>query len=366
VSARSLRIVELSEAFGGGVFTSLTRLSSGLAARGHEVHLVYSRRDQTPHDVASHVRPGVHLHEIGLARAVNPLADVRGLLTLRKVVAEIDPQILHLHSSKAGVLGRIVARLDGRHARTFYSPRGLSFLQEDHSRGARRLYRIIERASACLGGTIVACSQSEREIIERMIMPSRAVALVENAVDVEAVPAWRARGDGKVNVGIVGRITYARNSDLFAEMSRRLGSAGVCFTWIGGGDEPGRAALERAGVVVTGWVGRDEALHAMRDLDIYLHPSRWEGMPVALIEAQVCGLPAVATDVVGNRDVVAHGETGFLCRSADEMASSLARLVHDPALRLRLGARARERALPRFNLDRLVDELETLYMRAAG
>jgi glycosyltransferase involved in cell wall biosynthesis len=89
-------------------------------------------------------------------------------------------------------------------------------------------------------------------------------------------------------------------------------------------------------------------------------------MPEALIEAQVCGLPAVATDVVGNRDVVAHGETGFLCRSADEMASSLARLVHDPALRLRLGARARERALPRFNLDRLVDVLETLYMRAAG
>jgi glycosyltransferase involved in cell wall biosynthesis len=104
----------------------------------------------------------------------------------------------------------------------------------------------------------------------------------------------------------------------------------------------------------------------MRDLDIYLHPSRWEGMPVALIEARVCGLPAVATDVVGNRDVVVHGETGFLCRSTDEMAEALARLVHEPALRRRLGANARERALPRFNLDRLVDELEALYQRAAA
>jgi glycosyltransferase involved in cell wall biosynthesis len=109
---------------------------------------------------------------------------------------------------------------------------------------------------------------------------------------------------------------------------------------------------------------RREALEAMRELDIYLHPSRWEGMPVALIEAQVCGLPAVATDVVGNRDVIVEGESGFLCSSPEEMLTSLERLVREPDLRLNMGARARALALPRFNLDRLVDELEALYFDA--
>jgi len=74
--------------------------------------------------------------------------------------------------------------------------------------------------------------------------------------------------------------------------------------WIGGGDDANEAALKSAGVTITGWMPRANALEAMRGLDIYLHPSRWEGMPVALIEAQLCGLPAVASDVVGNRDVI--------------------------------------------------------------
>jgi glycosyltransferase involved in cell wall biosynthesis len=361
MTPKPLRILQLTEAFGGGVFTSLTRLSSGLARRGHEVHLAYSRRAETPADVASHVVPAVQLHEIRLSRSVDLIADLRGWLALRRLIGSIDPDILHLHSSKAGVLGRLVARLSGRHASTFYSPRGLSFLQEDHSERARRLYAVIERASARLGGTIVACSASERDLIEGTIT-SRRVALVENAVDVEAVLPRRSRQDRNVNVGIVGRITYARNADLFAELSRRFGGPEVRFLWIGGGDESAKGMLTRAGVNVTGWMARADALAAMRDLDIYLHPSRWEGMPVALIEAQVCGLPAVATDVVGNRDVVVDGQTGFLCRSPDEMATALERLVREPQLREQMGARARALALPRFNLDRLVGDMEALYM----
>lgn len=365
MTSRPLRILQVSEAFGGGVFTSLTRLSSGLAELGHEVHLAYSRRPQTPADVAQHVAPTVRLHEISLARNVNPAADVRGLLTLRRLVSTIDPDVLHLHSSKAGVLGRVVARLAGRERATFYSPRGLSFLQEDHSPNARRMYRAIEWMSARMGGTIVACSMSERELIEQHIRPRR-LAMIENAVDVESVLPRLPRNDGHIDIGIVGRITYARNADLFADMARRFASTEVRFHWIGGGDGESRAVLTTAGVDVTGWMARADALAAMRGLDIYLHPSRWEGMPVALIEAQLCGLPAIATDVVGNRDVVIAGKTGFLCRSADDMASRLQSLIRDRDLRERMGLEARELAMPRFNLARMVVQTDSLYRQSLG
>ena len=117
---------------------------------------------------------------------------------------------------------------------------------------------------------------------------------------------------------------------------------------------------------VTGWMARADALAAMRGLDIYLHPSRWEGMPVALIEAQLCGLPAIATDVVGNRDVVIAGKTGFLCRSAEDMAARLQSLIRDRDLRERMGLEARELAMPRFNLARMVVQTDSLYRQSLG
>jgi glycosyltransferase involved in cell wall biosynthesis len=307
----------------------------------------------------------VALHELRLARSIDPIADLRGLVAVHRLIAGIGPDIVHLHSSKAGVLGRVVARLMGRAGTTFYSPRGLSFLQQDQSRVARGLYRMIERAGTLLGGTIVACSASEREIIAREMRPAR-LALVENAVDVETIPLRHSNAGDALVVGIAGRVTYARNARLFANMAQRFGASGVRFVWVGGGAAPETMELERSGVTVTGWMSRHDALAALSTFDIYLHPSRWEGMPIALIEAQVCGLPAVATDVVGNRDVIVDGETGFLCVDADSMANALGRLIGDAALRERMGARARELALPRFNLDRLVGELEMLYRHAVA
>jgi glycosyltransferase involved in cell wall biosynthesis len=361
---RSLRVLELTEAFTGGVFTSLTRLASGLAARGHEVHLAYSRRGETHQDIAAYLHPAVRTHELSLVRSIDPRADLKGFLAVRRLIRELEPDVLHFHSSKAGVLGRIAAFTTGDAARVFYSPRGLAFLQEDASPRARALFRRIEWACARLGGTVVACSASEEALVREHLRP-RGLALIENAVDIESVAPRVDRDDGLVRIGIVGRITYARNPPLFAELARRHASSTTRFLWVGGGEERDARMLRDAGVEVSGWQSRPDALAMMSRLDIYLHPSRWEGMPVALIEAQIAGLPAVATDVVGNRDVIREGETGFLRRDASGLSEALGRLIADPALRLRLGARARELATKRFALDRMIDEYERLYATAA-
>lgn len=360
-----MRILHLVEAFGGGVFTMLTRLCNGQAARGHEVHLAFARREETPEDVAAHLDPSVDLHELALVRPIRWREDLAGLVTIRALLRTLHPDVLHLHSSKAGVLGRIAAATSPGRFATFYTPHGLSFLQEDYSPRARALFRRIEWCMARLGGTVVACSASEQAIVRQRITPRR-VALVENAVDVDAIPPWQRRDDGAVRIGIAGRITYARNSELFGRLAREHSAANVRFRWIGGGDDADRKRLQACGVEVTGWMSQREALREMSTLDIYLHPSRWEGMPVALIEAQVAGLPAVATDVVGNRDVVVDGETGFVVRDEDAMSQALGRLISDGGLRRRLGERARALALQRFNLARMVDGHLRLYAAAAG
>ncbi len=355
-----MRILHISEAFGGGVFTSMTRLTSGLARRGHDVHLAFARRPESPADVAAFVHPGVTLHEVGLVRAIAPRADLAGALALARLIRSVRPDLVHLHSSKAGVLGRVAARLTGYASRTLYSPRGLAFLQENYSPRARRFFELVEWSAARLGGTVVACSGSEEALVREHIRPRR-VALVENAVDVEGVPVHVPSSDGIVRVGAIGRVAFQNNPELVAAVARRLAQPGVRFHWIGGGEPEGVAALEAAGVEVTGWLRRPDALAALSRMDVCLHATRWEGMPVALIEAQVAGLPAVTTDVVGNRDVVRHGETGFVASTPEGVADALSRLIADPSLRARLGRRAREVALVRFSLERLLDDYERLY-----
>lgn len=359
----ALRILQISETNVGGTFTSVTRLSNGLASRGHEVHLAVSCLRDTSIDVRSYLSPAVVLHELQLVRQINPRRDFAGFLAIRRLIRELTPDIVHLHSSKAGVLGRAAAWSTGDAARMFYSPRGLAFLQEDSSPRARNLFRMIEWAFSKLGGTVVACSASEEALVRDHIRPRR-IALVENAVDTAFVPRHQERTDGLVRVGIAGRITHARNPTLFAELARRHAGPQTRFVWVGGGEEDDARRLAAAGVEVTGWKTRADALVEMSRLDVYLHPSLWEGMPIALIEAQTAGLPAVATDIIGNRDVIREGETGFLRADVAGLDEALGRLIADRGLRERMGASARARALARFDVGRMVDEYERLYASA--
>ncbi len=358
-----MKVLQVCESFGGGNYSSVTQICNGLAGRGHEVHLGFSRRAETPADFAAQLHPAVVLHELHMTRSINPATDLRSLFELQALLRRVDPQVIHLHSSKAGFLGRAAGFLGGRNRTTFYSPRGLSFLQQDSSANKRGLFRWLEWGAARLGGTLVACSQGELEQIRAHIAP-RSSLLIENAVPVAMVPPRQPRGDGKVRIGTAGRISAARNPALFAALAARLAGTQVEFIWIGGGEEADRSRLEQAGVMVTGWLTRPQALARVSELDLYIQTSLWEGMPIAVIEAQVAGIPAVVTDVLGNRDVVSDGQTGYVCRGETAMATRLVELVADPTRRESLGRRARELALVRFDVERLLDELTAAYTAA--
>lgn len=160
-----------------------------------------------------------------------------------------------------------------------------------------------------MGGTIVACSPGELREIETK-MHARKTRMIENGANVMEIPPRATKDPAKVLIGMSGRASYQKNHEAFAKLATDLRGPSVKFLWIGGnhnevpGDTPDDA------VACSGWVTRQRALELTSQLDVYVQTSRWEGMPIALIEAQVAGIPAVVTDVVGNRDVVVHGVTG--------------------------------------------------------
>lgn len=353
-------ILHVVEAFGGGVFASVTQACNGLAMLGYEVHLAYSSRPETPQPVSAYLDPRVTLHPVPMTRNIAPLCDLRALLHLTNLFRKLRPDVIHLHSSKAGFLGRVAAWFVGYEDKVFYSPRGLSFLQQNESGLQRELYRLLEQLGLRFGGTVVTCSRSEFEEVGAHLRSGR-IALVENAVDTAIVVPKSTEGGPRCRVGTAGRIAPQKNPEMFLRVIADIAEPNAEFIWIGGGDSSSTMALQQAGVEVTGWLTRERALSELATLDVYVQTSLWEGMPIVVIEAMVAGIPAVVTDVVGNRDVVDHGQTGFIARDQEEMGQYLRQLVMDPSLRRTMGQEARRRALRRFGLERMLAELVALY-----
>lgn len=352
----------------------IKELCNGQVNAGLTVGIAFALREEAPADFRSQLDPRIQLYELNEGRTtgrggqvqIEPLQDFRMLLRVVRIVFAFRPDIIHAHSSKAGLAGRLaglVYRGSGARVGVVYSPHGFAFLREDVSEARRWLFLLLERIGYRFGGVIVGCSAGEAAIARERIGKSR-VAVVENAVNLSEVPLKASKPDrSPIVVVTTGRISPQKNPELFATVARSLSDQPIMFRWIGGGATTDEVKLRQLpGVVVTGWLPRSAALQELTKADIYLQTSRWEGMSVSLIEGMVCGLPAVVTDVVGNRDVVCHGESGFIGRSEQDLVQFLLHLAADDTLRARMGARAREIAIERFALPRLLEQWRRVYM----
>lgn len=347
VTHQNPRIVHVTECLASGTLNFLMQATRELAETGVRQVLLYSRRPDTPADVRALFDPRIVLIELPpLGHAA--LAYARALRKAVLAQCEIDDDIVvHLHSSKAGFLGRVALMGLRRPPKIYYSPHGLSFLNRRYvlpSIGFKALEWLAARA---VPATPVGCSRGEAALLGR-ISPEPARVL-ENAVDDSFFHVLRREG-GVPLVVTMGRVCYQKAPERFAEMAVRFQIADVParFVWIGNGDPAGEARLRAAGVQVTGWVDRAEIQRLLGEASLYVQTSRWEGMPLSVLQALAAGVPCVVTDVVGNRDAVRQGITGFVAKDADELLIGTRRLLQDQSLRDRFSRAARMDALERF------------------
>lgn len=362
-----MRILHITESLGGGVAHSLSQLAKAQSADGHTVIVVHSIRPDTPVDLLPGLYPApIDRRVLPMVTAINPVADVKALWQIYRLMRTEKPDVIHLHSSKAGVLGRLAALLLGKRDQVFYSPRGFAFLREDVSPQKQKLFLRLERFASKLGGTVIGCSQTEADLSRSEVGHARTV-LVENSVDLSAVPVARGVGGtegGRVRIATSGRICYQKAPWRFKDLASGCADLAADFIWLGDGDL--RGDLMVSGILpshleIAGWLPRAGVYAELAKTDIFVLPSLWEGMPLALIEAQASGLPAVVSDVVGNRDVVIDGETGFVCKTDAELLLKTRLLIEDADLRQRMGKAARDMAAVRFSVDRMHREMMAVY-----
>ena len=176
--ARKKKILYIVEAMGGGVFTYIVDLANELVNK-YDIYIAYAVRKQTPRNFAEYFDKRIHLIKVkNFERSINPFKDIKAFLEIKKIKKIVNPDIVHLHSSKAGVLGRIAFRKDD--ISLYYTPHGYSFLMENTGKIKRFIYRTIEKICAVKNCTTISCSEGEHK--ETIKLTSKAT-FVDNGIN---------------------------------------------------------------------------------------------------------------------------------------------------------------------------------------
>jgi len=318
-----------------------------------------------------------------LVREIDPWKDLVVTLQLARQMRREKFDIVHTHSSKAGIVGRIAARLAGVPC-VVHTAHGWGF--HDHmSRWKRTFYLLSERLVAPLAEYLVSVSEKTMEIgLEAGIGRRESYRLIRSGIPTSSfrpdsgrrAECRRALGldGGTIVVGTVGRLSEQKNPMDFVRVAEKVFRAGLDARFLYVGDGPLRASVEQAvsaaglGDVVRLLGLRDDVPDLLRAFDLFILTSLWEGLPRVVPQALATGVPVLAYSVSGIDEVVIDGKNGFLVPvgATDEMADKLRVLITDENLRARLGQNALGEFDRSFSEDDMAIETERLYDELSG
>lgn len=313
-----------------------------------------------------------------LVRRVDPLCDIRAFVSLVKIIRQERPTIVHTHTSKAGLLGRLAAFLC-RVPVIIHTPHGHVFWGYFAS-WKTSLFILLERVFACLTDQIVTLTNQEkkdhigvrigREDHFRIIHSGVELKkFSESEIDPPSVRESLGIPHDALVVGTVGRLIPIKGSNFLLEAAGEVikKRPETIFVFLGEG-ELQKQMEERASqlgireqVMLLGW--RPDVASIMSTYDVFAFPSLNEGMGKALVEAMAMGKPVVASNVSGIRDLVVNGENGFLVPPAQPelLAKRIKYLLENPQIRQAFGM-AGKRMAGGYSADSMVEEIDQLYL----
>ena len=377
-----MHIAHVMEATIGGTRRHLVDVAHAQLRRGDRVSLLVStlRDPGFEGDLEALEAAGATVRRVPMVRAIRPGRDLAHLRRLKAALRELRPDVVHTHSSKAGVLGRRASLSTGIGARV-HTPHTFAFLfGAMFGRAKRAVFRSIERSLASSTHRLVAVSESEAATIAAsgVVDPGR-LCTVPNGID----PA-RVEGAEPANLAdfgldaarpvaaVVGLLYSAKGQDLALEALAEEGLEGLQLLFVGPGDQgpllelAARLGVQRR-VAFTG--PRDDVPSILAASDFLVLPSRWEGMPYVVLEAMAASRAVVSTPVDGARDLVEDDVTGFLASgvSGAALAAAMRRAVlAGSGRRERLGAAGRARLDGAHDVSTMAVRLDAVYREALG
>ncbi|TSA45461.1 glycosyltransferase family 1 protein [bacterium] len=342
----------------GGAQRYVFDLATGLAAQGEEI-LVLVGAEKT--ELKSRLkRAGIPCGLVkNLVRSINPIRDIAAVFELTSKLREYHPDIVHLSSSKAGVIGSVAARL-AKIPNVVFTAHGFAFL-EPNSRFVNRLYFWAEKIASNYRKAIITVSEFDRQAaIAARLCPPEKLITIHNGVDwdkIEYLPQNRARAalqlePDKFIIGTVANFYRTKGLPYLISAARELVTdyPETQFFIVGDGTERSKllsqiksSGLENSVLLVN---PQENVRQFLKAFDLFVLPSVKEGFPYVILEAMAAGLPIVATKTGGIPEAIRNGQDGLLVepKNPAALASAISKLIKNPSDAKKLGQMAEERA----------------------
>lgn len=352
---KKTKVLHISEPFVSGIYTYIKHIVNFSSSNAIESVVIYSgkRLEMDIEAAKKEFDPNTTFVRVDMEREISPLKDIISLLKIIKNIRKIKPDVIHIHSSKAGVLGRI-ARVFYPKAKLFYTPNGFSFIREDISNSKKKIFNFIEFNIAKLfGGTTIACGDQEFEEAQKF---GKSV-LVRNGVFVDDISKiLKNKQNDKLTIGTSGRISIQKNPKVFNEIAMMLPQYN--FVWIGDGEIKNK--LTATNITITGWKKGADAITEVSNLDIFISTSLWEGLPFNIIEAMALSKPILSSNIKANLPTIIHNQNGLICKTVEEFVSSI-QFLENQKLRQNFGNESLLLAKSLFDLKNNFIDLVSLY-----
>ena len=282
---------------------------------------------------------------------------------IRKYVNEFKPDIVHCHSSSAGILGRLAIK--GK-IRTIYTAHGWGF-----NLGMKPWIKypvlFLEKFCAKYTDTYISVAEFVKQLgLKYHLAPESKFKVIYNGVSL--LPEVVRSPKNEVDLIFLGRLAEPKKPELTIEAISLLPEEvkqNVKFTIIGDGPKKnmlGKIAQDKGiQVEFTGALDREQSISRLNQSDVFIFISSWEGFPYTILEAMSCGLPIIASDVGGVKEAVNSGNGILIKNEIGQIREAVLKLVNDKELRLKLGEQGRKDTEQKFSLEKMLKEIENIY-----
>lgn len=333
----------------------------------YEFH-VYCNSEGPLTDYLSDV--GTHYEIVtSLKREISLIDDIKSLITLIKKMRENKFDVVHTHSSKTGVLGRLAAKICGVR-NIVHTVHGYSFPAAKNKRQYYTFF-LMEYVSKFFTDSLIVLNKEDYDLsVDKLGYSKDKVKLVVNAIDTDKFYPKTGGIDHHdcVRIVMVGRLWEQKNPMCLLEAFLQLPPDLNCrLDFIGEGEL--REQIEEVinvnnrneSIRILGW--KDNVHDLLRNYDIFVLPSLWEGMPLAILEAQASGLPCIVSDIPGNNKLVIDSYNGFLFKSNDviDLKEKLLNLINDSSLRRDMSFQARQNVECKYSMSARRSAIEEIY-----
>lgn len=310
-------------------------------------------------------------YSISLYRELNFIRDLKGFWQILQIIKKERPDIIHCHSAKGGFIGRFAGFITG--TKTFYTPHAFSFLSSPNKL-KRQIFLTLEKM-AKLDSYLLACSNSEKDLGIKYVHYKKNKALVwSNSVPDAQNVKYPENKPSTPYICYIGRPSYQKNPFFLINVINMVHKkhADILFYILGVGYySPDLEKMKKMiidyqlekTVILLPWINHDEAMGYVKNSLFYLTTSRYEGLPLAVIEAMSLQKCIIASDVSGNKDCVQNNYNGFLLPLEETLfANKINELIEDPYKRETLEKNSRTLFEEKFLIKKQIQNLEKIYI----